>query len=59
MVWCLMFVVLYGLVSDVLSLILWFGVLCLSYLMVWCLMFCLIPYGLMSDILSRTLWFRV
>ena len=32
-----MFVVSYGLVPDVLSGILWFGVLCMSCLMVWCL----------------------
>ena len=52
MVWCLMFVVSYGLVSDVLSRILWFGVCCfVSYLML-----CLVSYDWVSDILSRILW---
>ena len=60
MVLCLMLcLVSYGLVSDILSRILWFGVLCLSYLMVWCLMFCLISYGLVSDVLSPIFWFDV
>ena len=31
----------------------------ISYLTVWCLMFCLISYGLFSDVLSRTLRFGV
>ena len=54
---CLIF---YGLVSDVLSRILWLGVLCfISYLIAWCLMFCLVFYGLVSDILSHILRFGV
>ena len=60
MVWCLMYVVSYGLVSDVLSPILWFGVRCfISYHIVLCLMFCFVSYGLVSDVLSRSLWFGV